>query len=290
MSISGGAPTPTVAAPSPPAQDRPAPPVDRPAAPDPAKPVVETPAPAPVVEPVATPAPAPVVEPVATPEPAPVEPAPVAAAPAAASGSLTLVDVRRLWPDIVEATKGMRRLAWMHLTQNCQVIAVDGDTLTLGFANSGARDSFVSGGCDGVLRQAAVDVVGANWKIDTIVDPSAQAEGTPTVTKAATAPAAPAAPEAPAAAPDTSAPWDPQPAPEANDSAAATAAASAAAREAIQQTRSADQAPTQTGPDWATADADAHPDDLDAEHQGVSAAELLQRELGASMIEEIPHQ
>ncbi|MFC6341880.1 hypothetical protein ACFP8W_07830, partial [Nocardioides hankookensis] len=61
-------------------------------------------------------------------------------------------------------------------------------------------------------------------------------------------------------------------------------------REAIQQTRSADQPPEQRGPDWATADADAHPDDLDAEHQGVSAAELLQRELGAQMIEEIPHQ
>jgi DNA polymerase-3 subunit gamma/tau len=284
MSISGGTPTPTVAAPSPPAQDRPAPPADRPSAPDPA---------AARPEPVATPAPEPAPEPtpvVESPAPAsPPEPAPVEAPAPAASGALTLVDVRRLWPDIVEATKGMRRLAWMHLTQNCQVVAVDGDTLTLGFANSGARDSFVSGGCDDVLRQAAVDVVGASWKIDTIVDPSAQAEGTPTVTKAATAPPTPAAPEAPAAA-DTSAPWDPPPSPEAEANAAATSAASAAAREAIQQTRSADQAPTQTGPDWATADADAHPDDLDAEHQGVSAAELLQRELGASMIEEIPHQ
>jgi DNA polymerase-3 subunit gamma/tau len=180
----------------------------------------------------------------------------------------------------------------MHLTQNCQVVAVDGDTLTLGFANAGARDSFVSGGCGDVLRQAAVDVVGANWKIDTIVDPSAQAEGTPTVTKAAAAtPATPGSersdPPAPReAAPTDTAPWDPVPAPDAE----ATAAASAAARGAIQQTRSADQPREQSGPDWATADADAHPDDLDAEHQGVSAAELLQRELGAQMIEEIPHQ
>ena len=38
-------------------------------------------------------------------------------------GPLTLVDVRRLWPDIVEATKMRRRVAWMHLTQNCQVVA-----------------------------------------------------------------------------------------------------------------------------------------------------------------------
>ena len=103
------------------------------------------------------------------------------------------------------------------------------------------------------------------------------------MTKAATAPPAPVEP----AAPQASAPWDPPAdAPEAE----ATATASAAAREAIQQTRSADEPPEQRGPDWATADADAHPDDLDAEHQGVSATELLQRELGASMIEEIPHQ
>ncbi len=179
----------------------------------------------------------------------------------------------------------------MHLTQNCQVVAVDGSTLTLGFANAGARDSFVSGGCDGVLRQAAVDVVGANWKIDTIVDPSAQPEGTPTVTKSSTGPAETVAPEAPAPSMQA-APWDPAPTTEADPEAvaAATAAASAAAREAIQQTRSADEAPAQQGPDWASADADARPDDLDAEHQGLSATELLQRELGAQTIEEIPHQ
>ena len=44
-------------------------------------------------------------------------------APAAPAGGLTLVDVRRLWPDIVEATKLRRRVTWMHLTQNCQVVA-----------------------------------------------------------------------------------------------------------------------------------------------------------------------
>ena len=47
-----------------------------------------------------------------------------------------------------------------------QVDAVDGTTLTLGFANAGARDSFARGGCDEVLRQAAIDVVGADWRID----------------------------------------------------------------------------------------------------------------------------
>lgn len=277
LSISGGAPTPTAAAPALPAQDRPAPQADRPTAPDPAaaRPAPEPePAPAPAPTPVA---PEPVAEPVAetpTPEPArEPEPAPAAAAPAAAGG-LTLVDVRRLWPDIVDATKLKRRLAWMHLTQNCQVVAVDATSLTLGFANAGARDSFLSAGCDEVLHQAAVDVVGANWKIETIVDPSAQPEGTPTVTRAAVADAPPA----------------PEPQPEPAQPAAPEQSASAAAREAIQQTRSADQQREDAGPPWADADAEAHPDDLDAEHQGMSTAELLERELGAQMIEEIRHQ
>ena len=84
-------------------------------------------------------------------------------------------------------------MAWIHLTQNCQVVGLEGNVLTLGFANAGARDSFVSSGCAEVVHQAAIDVVGADWKIETIVDPGAQPEGTPTVTKAATEPAPAAA-------------------------------------------------------------------------------------------------
>ena len=76
-------------------------------------------------------------------------------------------------------------MAWIHLTQNCQVVGLDGNVLTLGFANAGARDSFESSGCSEVVHQAAIDVVGADWKIETIVDPGAQPEGTPTVTKPA---------------------------------------------------------------------------------------------------------
>ncbi|MGY2700814.1 DNA polymerase III subunit gamma and tau [Nocardioides sp. HB32] len=253
-----GTPTPAAATPpAPPAQDRPAPPPARPPAPEPEpEPVVPAQA--------AVPAPDPEPEPAPEPTPAP-EPE-----PAAPAGSLSLVDVRRLWPDIVDATKMRRRLAWMHLTQNCQVVAVDATTLTLGFANAGARDSFVSGGCDEVLHQAAIDVVGAAWKIETIVDPGAQPEGTPTVTRSAVP-----EPEAESAA--QPAPVKEQPSPD----------ASAAARDAIQQTRTADEQKAEAGPDWAAADADAHPDDLDAEHQGMSTAELLQRELGAQVIEEI---
>jgi DNA polymerase-3 subunit gamma/tau len=274
-----GVPTPAAAAPAaPPVQDRPAPPPARPAAPDPA---AQRPEPAPVEhpaepEPVVPPAvqaapaaePAPVAEPVAPPA---TPQAPEAPAP---TGGLSLVDVRRLWPDIVDATKLRRRVAWMHLTQNCQVVAVDGQTLTLGFTNAGARDSFVNGGCDDVLRQAAIDVVGADWRIETIIDPGARADA-PVVTRPAVHESDPAPAPDPGPAPEPRRSTDPE--------------SIAAARDAIQQTRTGDE-PRPEGSDWAAADADAHPDDLDADQQGMTTAELLQRELGAQMIEEIRHQ
>jgi DNA polymerase-3 subunit gamma/tau len=52
-------------------------------------------------------------------------------------------------------------------------------------------------------------------------------------------------------------------------------------------------APTRTGPAPAARpddrDADVDPDDPDADDTGLDGAELLQRELGATVIDEIPH-
>jgi len=255
-----------------------------------------TPSPAPVREqaaPVPTPAhPAePVKEPEAEPVPvvestpelvaaAPEPAAPVTETPAPPAGGLTLADVRRLWPDIVEATKLRRRVAWMHLTQNSQVVALDGNTLTLGFTNVGARDSFIGGGCDEVLRQAAIDVVGADWKIDAIVDAGAQPDSTAPVASVASSAAAPpepraeqqAVPEAPPAWADDEAPEEPP------------TASSQAAREAIRETRAPGKDGARERPDL---DADAHPDDPRAED--VTGTEMIQRTLGAEIIEEIRH-
>ncbi|MCW2815691.1 MAG: polymerase subunit gamma and tau, partial [Nocardioides sp.] len=64
----------------------------------------------------------------------------------------------------------------------------------------------------------------------------------------------------------------------------------AAAREAIRQTRPAGGPPEPGGPSLAQADADASPDDLDADHEDLGTDDLLARHLGAQMIEEIPHQ
>jgi len=206
---------------------------------------------------------------------------PAAAQPAAASatsGGLGLVDVRRLWPDLLEAVKLKRRYTWILLSQNAQIAAVDDKTLTIALVNAGARNSFSSGGSEEILRQAAIDVIGHDWRIEAIVDPSAQPGAEPPlqVTRPAVPDPAPSAPEPPAAQPEPEAPprrpVDPE--------------SIASARGAIQDTRPAG-GPRQGPP--AISDADADRDDPDADDHSLGGAQLLQRELGASIIEEIPH-
>ncbi len=214
-----------------------------------------------------------------------------------APGQLSLADVRRIWPDLLEAVKKMRRFTWILLSQNAQVIGVDATSLTVGFKTAGARDSFLGGGSEEILRQAAIDLVGADWKIETAVDPSATpgSESAPRVTRSAVpGPGTPSEP--PPAAPP---PWadadEPPPPPDPASQQASGAAPGhprarpesiAAARSGIAPTRTGDEPPPAPGPDL---DADAHRDDPAADDHGLDSTQLLERELGATVIEEIPH-
>ncbi|WP_166135590.1 DNA polymerase III subunit gamma and tau [Nocardioides ochotonae] len=282
----------------PPASQQPAPPQQAAQqAPQPPAAQWSTPA-VPGSAPAAQPAPQPPAPQQAAPAPPEAQPAAQPAPPqSAASGGLSLVEVRRLWPDIVEATKLRRRVAWMILTQNCQVVGLEGNVLTVGFSNVGARDSFVAGGCDAVLRQAAIDVVGADWRIETIIDAGTQVDAS---RPAAPAPAAPAPPADTAPQPAPSAQQQPQPAadaPAGTDQAPEDRAPRAPdhdpihlARQAVQPTRAAGIPEPAAAEDTVDRDADARRDDLDADLDEVGGAELLQRELGAKLIEEIRHQ
>ncbi|WP_456073420.1 DNA polymerase III subunit gamma and tau, partial [Kribbella turkmenica] len=91
---------------------------------------------------------------------------------APSAGAVGLADIRRLWPEVLEAVKAKRRFAWIMLSQNAQVIAVDDQTLTLGLVNAGARESFARSGSDEILRQAMIDTIGLNRRIEAVVDPS----------------------------------------------------------------------------------------------------------------------
>lgn len=115
----------------------------------------------------AAPASGPAATPAQAPAPAAAAPAPVSPPPGASG-----VDPRSLWPNILEAVKNRRRFTWILLSQNAQVTGFDGTSLQLGFVNAGARDNFVSSGSEDVLRQALAEQFNVQWKIDAVVDPS----------------------------------------------------------------------------------------------------------------------
>jgi DNA polymerase-3 subunit gamma/tau len=222
---------------------------------------------------------------------------------------LSLADVRRIWPDLLEQVKKMRRFTWILLSQNAQVIGVDATSLTVGFKTAGARDSFVGGGSEEILRQAAIDMIGADWKIEVAVDPSAQPgqETAPKVTRPAVeqttlpdpaeeATGAPTSPPSWAADDDGAAPAVEDPASESPADKAPAANEPAAKKPARAETIAAARAKTSSRAGDKPArsqsqdlDADAHRDDPSAEDNGLDSTQLLERELGATVIEEIPH-
>ena len=233
--------------------------------------------------------------------PAPEQPAPAESAP---SGGLGLVEVRRLWPDLLDAVKLKRRYTWILLSQNAQVAAVDDKTLTIALVNAGARNSFMSGGSEEILRQAAIDVIGQSWRIEAIVDPSAQPGADPASEPRVVRPAVQEQQPAPGRTsppprpdrrprdagrgrhPPGTAGSPPVPPPVDLARQPIDPSAIASAREAIQPTRAAG-AVGPKGP--SVSDTDAHPDDPDADDHGLGGAQLLERELGARIIEEIRH-
>ncbi len=239
----------------------------------------------------------------AAPAPAASAPAPAASTPAPASpppgGG---VDPRSLWPNILEAVKNRRRFTWILLSQNAQVTGFDGTSLQIGFVNAGARDNFVSSGSEDVLRQALAEQFNVQWKIDAVVDPSG-----------GSAPPPPAGPSgghggsgggggfggggggfgggsggggggfgagAPAPRPSAPAPAAPPPAAPAPDSGRSSAASATPAP------RPPAPEPRQVSPE----DDIPEEDDPDLDESALSGRDLLVRELGATVVEEIAHE
>ena len=102
-----------------------------------------------------------------------------AAAPSGASGSpaggLDTDDIRRAWPTVLGRVFTMRRLTWTFVSQNAQVMAFDGRTLTLGIATAGLTTTFRSGNHSEVVRQALIDELGVDAVVDGVhVDDIAQ--------------------------------------------------------------------------------------------------------------------
>ncbi len=93
--------------------------------------------------------------------------------------NIDVAGLRRLWPDVIENVKKRRRLTWSLLSASAQILGVDDKNITIGIVNSGARDSFVRSESDEILRQAFIEVVGLDRKIEVTVDPSIDTTSTP---------------------------------------------------------------------------------------------------------------
>lgn len=92
---------------------------------------------------------------------------------------MDIAGLRRLWPDVIENVKKRRRLTWSLLSASAQIIAVDDKLITIGIVNAGARDSFVRSESDEILRQAFIEIVGIDRKIEVVVDASIDTTSTP---------------------------------------------------------------------------------------------------------------
>jgi DNA polymerase III subunit gamma/tau len=89
-----------------------------------------------------------------------------------ANGSIDITSLRRMWPQVIDAVKGKRRLTWSLLATSAQILSLDDENITIGIVNSGARDSFVRSESDVILSDAFEEVTGVRRKIIATVDSS----------------------------------------------------------------------------------------------------------------------
>ena len=88
------------------------------------------------------------------------------------SGSIDITSLRRMWPQVIDAVKGKRRLTWSLLATSAQILSLDDENITIGIVNSGARDSFVRSESEVILSDAFEEVTGVRRKIVATVDSS----------------------------------------------------------------------------------------------------------------------
>ena len=265
--LSTGVPAPAAAPASPPAQ--------RPTA---ARPVEEPPSPTgrPAQgerhhpEPTSAATPQPTSRPTSAVAPQPTSAvAPAGPAQAPVGGGPSRTDLDRTWPEVLERVKTKRRFTWILLSQNAQVSNLASGVLTVAFKNAGARESFNSSGSDELLRQALLDVLNVDWKIETDLEDGA-GQSAPADTRSAPSPVA--APAEPVVDPVNSTRDEPAP-----------AQSIAKVRQEITETRQAgSKLPELDGNDAADYDVD----DPDSEFSGPMGEELLTERLGAVVIHE----
>ena len=102
-----------------------------------------------------------------------------AAAPPLAPGDLDAAAVRRIWDDVLEVAKRLkRRTHAILLSGPAQVVDVRANVLVLGFASGPVEHQFSTGDNADILRVALKEILGVDWRIETTLSgPAAAASG-----------------------------------------------------------------------------------------------------------------
>jgi DNA polymerase-3 subunit gamma/tau len=206
-------------------------------------------------------------------------------------GALDVAAVRRAWGDVLEAVKRRRRVAWMILINDVQVQSLDANILTLGFARDGDMKGFTTSGSDAVVQDALKEVLGVSWRVMAALGGGGQ--GAPPASAPPQAPPSPPASSSdgwpatqhagpPAAQSPGSQGASPSPPRASSQSPPRNAAASGPAGNSGPPMPEEPPEPDEPDPDN---DADAGPDAAPIGER-LSGLALIQRELGATVIEE----
>jgi DNA polymerase-3 subunit gamma/tau len=91
-----------------------------------------------------------------------------------------VVDLRRLWPDVLDAIKERKRTT-AALLMSANVLAVEGSVLKLGINSSGLMRRLSEEMNTEIIRAALRDKLGVDWQVQTIVDAGEEQQSLPGV-------------------------------------------------------------------------------------------------------------
>ncbi len=98
--------------------------------------------------------------------PAPAVPEPAPVAHPVGPGGLDTDALRRSWPDVLEWLSRNKRVTWTFVAQNAQVVDYDGQRVLLGISTVGLAETFRRGAHADYVRQALIDVLGVDARVD----------------------------------------------------------------------------------------------------------------------------
>ncbi len=94
-------------------------------------------------------------------------------------GGIDTAAIRRSWPDVLAAIFGLKRATWTFLSEHAQVLDYDGQRLLLGISTVGLANTFRRGQHAELVRQALVDVLGVDVRVEGVPTTDAGPRGGP---------------------------------------------------------------------------------------------------------------